>query len=76
LWSDFAVDGVAQYDYDANVDQWRSAEDLMLGRPKRTLEDIESDINRAICGAPGFDPEQLLREYDEAKHEQEALGHG
>lgn len=76
LWSDFSADCAAQYHYDADVGQWRRAEDLLLGKPKRTPEDIERDINRAICGAPGFDPDRLIREYDDAKREQEALGHG
>jgi hypothetical protein len=53
-----------------------SAQDLMLGRPKRTIEAIEKDMERAIAGAPGFGPQKLLEEYKQARYEQEALGGG
>jgi hypothetical protein len=76
LWADFSTNGVAQYYYDANVEQWRSAEDLMLGRPCRTLEQVEADINRYLAGAPGFDPDRLLKEYEEVRNEEEASGRG
>jgi hypothetical protein len=48
----------------------------MLGRPKRTIEAIEKDMERAIAGAPGFGPQKLLEEYKQARYEQEALGGG
>jgi Terminase large subunit, T4likevirus-type, N-terminal len=75
LWSDFST-GTAEYYYDPDAEQWRSAEELLLGRPKRSLEVIERDINSYLSGAPNLDPDRLLDEYREAKGEQEALGHG
>jgi hypothetical protein len=72
LWSDFST-GPAEYYY-VDGEGWRKFEDLMLGKPKRTIEAIEKDINRYLAGAPGFDPERLLEEYEEARNEQEALG--
>jgi terminase large subunit-like protein len=75
LWADFSTSGVGEYMLD-DEGRWVRAEDLALGRPRRSLEDLEKDINRFLSGAPGLDPERLLKEYEEAKSEEEASGHG
>lgn len=48
------------------------AADYAYGRPKRTLEAISRDIERFLSGAMGYDPDKLLEEYEQAKHEEEA----
>lgn len=76
LWGDFSTTGVAEYVLD-DEGQWRSAEDLMLGKQKRSLADIEKAMERAIIlGGVGVDVEKLMEEYEQAKNEQEALGYG
>lgn len=73
LWADFSTRGVGEYMLD-DEGRWVRAEDLALGRPRRSLKAIEADINRYLAGAPGFDADRLIREYEDAK--QEALERG
>lgn len=70
LWSDFSTNGTARYHYDLGTEMWRSAEEL--GKPKRSLQAIERDMESAILrGGVGVNVDKLLEEYRNAKEEAE-----